>query len=92
MFLQAVIDSHGYDEGFRYADYVEGDKLAGFGIGALVAATAVGSKPGKGVIAAIVGAVVLIAKKAWFVVLAGLAAIGAFFKRLFNRGSDPDTA
>jgi uncharacterized membrane-anchored protein len=92
MFLQAVIESHSYDEGFRYADYVEGDKLAGFGIGALVAATAVGSKPGKGVIAAIVGAVVLIAKKAWFVVLAGLAAIGAFFKRLFNRGSDPDTA
>lgn len=92
MFLHAMIDSHSYDEGFRYADYVEGDKLAGFGIGALVTATAVGSKPGKGVIAAIVGGAVLIAKKAWFVVLGGLAAIGALLKRLFSRGGDPDTA
>lgn len=91
-FLQAMIDSHSYDDGFRYADYVEGDKLAGFGIGALVAASAIGSKSGKGVIAAIIGGAILIAKKAWFVVLGGLAAIGAFFKRLFNRGGDPDTA
>lgn len=91
-FLQAMMDSHSYDDGFRYADYIEGDELAGFGIGALVAATAVGSKPGKGVIAAIVGAAILIAKKAWFVVLGVLAAIGAFFKRLFNRRNDPDTA
>jgi uncharacterized membrane-anchored protein len=91
-FLQAMIDSHSYDDGFRYADYIEGDQLAGFGIGALVAASAVGSKPGKGVIAAIVGGAILIAKKAWFVVLGGLAALGALFKRLFNRGGDPDTA
>ena len=86
MFLQTMVDSHSYDDGHRYADYIEGDQLAGFGIGALVAATAVGSKPGKGMIAAIVGAAVLIAKKAWFVVLGALGAIGAFFKRLFNRG------
>jgi uncharacterized membrane-anchored protein len=92
MFLQAMIDSHSYDEGFRYADYVEGDELAGFGIGALVTATAIGSKPGKGVIAAIVATAVLVLKKGWFVVLGGLAAIGAFCKRLFNRGRDPDTA
>jgi uncharacterized membrane-anchored protein len=91
MFLQAMIDGHSYDDGFRYADYVEGDKLAGFGIGALVTASAIGSKPGKGVIAAIVATVVLIAKKAWFVVLGGLAAIGAFLKRLFNRGSNDTT-
>jgi len=91
-FLQAMIDSHSYDDGFRYADYVEGDKLAGFGIGALVAASAVGSKPGKGIVAAIVGGAILIAKKAWFVVLGLLAAIGAFIRRLFNGGGDRDTA
>jgi uncharacterized membrane-anchored protein len=91
MFLQAMIDSHSYDDGFRYADYVEGDKVAGFGIGALVTASAIGSKPGKGLIAAIVGTTLLIAKKAWFVVLGALGAIGAFFKQLFNRG-DRDTA
>ncbi len=91
MFLQAMIDSHSYNDGFRYADYVEGDQLAGFGIGALVTASAIGSKPGKGIIAAIVGGAVLIAKKAWFVVFGGLAAIGAFLKRLFNRGSNDTT-
>jgi hypothetical protein len=78
MFLQAMVDSHGYDDGHRYADYSDGDQLAGFGIGALVTATAVGSKPGKGVIAAIVGAGLLILKKAWFVVIAALGGVGAF--------------
>jgi uncharacterized membrane-anchored protein len=91
MFLQAMIDSHSYDDGFRYADYVEGDQLAGFGVGALVTASAIGSKPGKGVIFAIVGAGLLILKKAWFVVIAALGGIGAFVKRLFNRG-DRDSA
>jgi uncharacterized membrane-anchored protein len=91
MFLQTMIDSHSYDDGFRYADYVEGDQLAGFGIGALVTASAVGSKPGKGLIAAILGGGLLLAKKAWFVILGLFGAVGAFFKRLFNRG-DPDTA
>jgi uncharacterized membrane-anchored protein len=92
MFLRAMMDSHNYDEGFRYTDYIEGDALAGFGIGALVTATAIGSKPGKGVIAAIVGAAVLIVKKAWFVVLGVIGAIGAFVKRLFSRREEPDTA
>lgn len=68
-FLQTMIDSHSCDEGYRYADYVEGDKLAGFGIGALVTATAIGSKPGKGLIAAIFGGGILLAKKAWFVIV-----------------------
>ncbi len=91
MFLQAMVDSHRYDDGHRYADYIDGDQLAGFGIGALVTATAVGSKPGKGFIAAIVGAGLLILKKAWFVVIAALGGIGAFFKRLFNRGDRDST-
>jgi hypothetical protein len=30
-----MIDSHSYDEGFRYADYVEGDKLGGVPMSAL---------------------------------------------------------
>ena len=90
-FLQTMIDSHSYDEGYRYADYVDGDKLAGFGIGALVAASAVGSKPGKGLIAAIFGGGILLAKKAWFLILGLFGAVGGFFKRLFSRGSRDTT-
>jgi len=90
-FLQSMIDSHSYEEGHRYADYIEGDKLAGFGIGALVTASAIGSKPGKGMIAAILGGGLLLAKKAWFVILGLFGAVGAFFKRLFNRGGRDTT-
>ena len=81
-----MLDSHSYDEGHRYADHVEGDKLAGFGIAALVKATAVGGKPGEGSIAAIFGGD-LLPKEAWLVILAALGGIGIFFKRSFNRGS-----
>src|SRR4029453_10337996 len=85
-FLQTMLNSPSYDAGHRYADHVEGDKLAGFGIGALVRATAIGSKPDKGVSAAIFGGALLLANKAWLVILAAVGGIGIFFKRLFSRG------
>jgi len=86
-FLQTMLDSHSYDEGHRYADYVEGDKVAGFGIAALVRATAIGGKPAEGSTAAIFGSDFLLGKEAWFVILAALGGIGIVFKRSFNRGS-----
>jgi uncharacterized membrane-anchored protein len=86
-FLQTMLDSHSYDEGYRYADHAEGDKLTGFGIGALVRAVATGGKPDTGTIAATVGGGLLLAAGASFGILAALGGIGILFKRRFNRDS-----
>jgi hypothetical protein len=63
-----------YNNGERYAEWREGDKVAAYGLGALVvggAAAAVASKGGF--------------KFLWAVALAAFAAVGAFFKKIFNR-------
>ncbi|WP_119462885.1 DUF2167 domain-containing protein [Rhodospirillaceae bacterium SYSU D60014] len=83
--LQAALNGHAYEAGYRYADYVDGDALAGFGVASLVAASAGGSKVGKGVLAAILAAVVLFAKKAWFLVFVAIGGVWMGVKRLFAR-------
>jgi uncharacterized membrane-anchored protein len=83
--LQAALDGHAYETGYRYADYVDGDALAGFGVASLVAASAGGSKVGKGVLAAFIAAIVLFAKKAWFLVFVAIGGIWMGVKRLFSR-------
>jgi uncharacterized membrane-anchored protein len=60
--LATVMGLHDYDEGYRYADHVEGDKLAGFGIGAL-AASIMGVKLGGGFLLALLGGILLFGKK-----------------------------
>lgn len=84
-FLQTMLDSYSYDEGYRYSDHVEGDKVAGFGIAALVRATAIGSKPSEGSAATIFGGDLLLAKG--LIVLAAVGGIGIFFKRSLGRRS-----
>lgn len=78
--MQSVLGFVDFNEGHRYADFVPGvDKVAAYGIGALIAGK-VAAKVGlfKVLLAALVAA-----KK--FVVVA-LVAVAAFFKRLFGRG------
>lgn len=41
--LELLLDSHRYEEGFRYSEYKSGDKVAKYGIAALAAAS-VGGK------------------------------------------------
>lgn len=87
--LRTALTDHAFKEGQRYADYQDGDKVATYGIAALVAAAA-GAKLGKGVIAAIIGFAVVFLKKGWIVILVALGGIAAVVKR-FVSGRKPST-
>lgn len=71
-----------FDAGARYQDYQSGsDKLAEYGVGGLVAA-------GIGVLAAkklgLIALGLIFIKKFFAIILAGLAGVGAWFRRLFG--------
>ena len=82
--LNLALAKHNFEEGHRYADFTEGDKVASDGIAGLVA-TALGAKFGKGIIAAIIAAIIGGKKIIIPAVLVGGAAIAAFGRRLFGR-------
>ena len=75
--LATVMSLHDYDKGYRYADHVDGDKLAGFGIGAL-AASIMGVKLGKGFLLALLGGVLVFGKKILAVVAVILGGIAGW--------------
>ena len=76
-----------YKSGQRYAEYKSGDKLASYGLTALVAG-------GAGAVAAKTG---LLAKlgglfaKLWYYLVAAVAAIGAWLKKVFGGGKEKST-
>lgn len=75
--FQNLLGGFSYVEGERYAEYKSGDKVAAYGLAALVAggaAAAVVKGGGKGIF-----------KLIGVALLAGLAAMGGFFKRLFGK-------
>lgn len=79
--MTAMLDAHRYNAGFRYADFTTGDKLAGVGIAALVAASAGGGSKGR---AGLLAALALMLKKFGAAVVAAFAAVGAGIKRFFT--------
>ena len=72
--LATVMGLHDYDDGYRYADHAEGDKLAGIGIGALTASI-LGVTFGGGFLAGALGGILFYGKK----ILVVVALIGAGF-------------
>lgn len=74
--LVTALDGHAFDEGHRYADFQDGDKVAAYGLGALVA-TVAGAKLGKGILAALL----LFLKKGWVLVVAAIGGIGALIRK-----------
>lgn len=86
-FLNTALADHAFDEGHRYADFQEGDKVATYGIAALVAA-AVGAKLGKGIIATIIAFALVFLKKGWIVIVVALGGIGAAIRRFFGRRTE----
>lgn len=85
--LRTALDNHDFQDGHRYADYKEGDKVAEYGIAGLVA-TALGLKFGKGIIAAIIAFLVAGKKLIIPAVLIGGGAIFAFVRKLLaGRGA-----
>jgi len=69
------------EQGQAYADFREGDRVAEYGLGALIVGGAAAVAAKKGFFAVI--AKFLIA--GWKLLLVGLVAVGGFFKRLFGR-------
>jgi len=81
---QALMGGFQYTDGERYSQFVSGDKIAEYGLMALVAggATAVAAKTG------LLTAILLFFKKGAKLILVGLAAVGAAIAQLFKRKSD----
>jgi uncharacterized membrane-anchored protein len=64
-----------YTQGNRYEEYVQGDKIAKYGLGALIAGgtAAVALKSG-------------LLRWLWKIIVVAVIGVGAFFKKLFGRG------
>lgn len=82
--LTSVLDGHSYDEGYRYADYKDGDNLAAYGIAGLVAAVA-GVKLSKGLLAGALAFLAILGKKFAILVVPLVIGLGAAVKRFFRR-------
>ncbi len=86
--LQTALSDHAFKDGHRYADYQDGDKVATYGLAALVAA-AVGAKLGKGLIATIIAFAAVLLKKGWILIVVAFVALAAAVKRFLGRGRAP---
>ena len=82
--LQAMLGANEFPLGKRYIDHVAGDKMAGYGIAALVA-TVAGAKIAKA--AGFVGLLVLL-KKAWLLPVLAFAALRKKIKGWFGRSGN----
>ena len=87
--LDLMLRSHAFDPGFRYADYVTGDKVAAYGAGALVA-TLVGAKLAK--VGLFAGLLVLLKKFGVFAVVALGGVLAKFRRALFGPKQQPTAA
>lgn len=77
--MQAILPMVHFDQGSRYADFdSKTDRVAAYGISALIAGT-LAAKAG------LFAKLVAMLAAGWKAILAGLAAIGAFFRKLFRR-------
>jgi len=80
--VKYILSGFSYNRGKRYMDFVSGDKVAGYGVAALVAG-------GAGAAAAKLGLFAFLGKllaKMWKLVVVGVAALGAGIKKLFSKG------
>ena len=81
--LATMIENHEYDTGFRYAEFTDGDMLAGFGIASLVAVTAGANTDfGKGILVGLL----LFLKKGWILLVAASIGAWAAIKKFFFGG------
>jgi uncharacterized membrane-anchored protein len=75
----------GFNDGARYTDYQAGDATAGYGLAGLVAA-GIGAAAAKKL--GLLAIVILFAKKFAVMLIALLAGVGAWVRRLFSKKSD----
>jgi uncharacterized membrane-anchored protein len=82
--FQQVLAGYDYQAGESYAEYRSGDKVAKYGLAALVVGGAAVGAAKMGLL----GGLVVFLKKGWKFLILGLAAIGAFLRKLFLRKTD----
>lgn len=85
--LAGILGGFSYKSGRRYSEWVAGDKVAAYGLTALVAG-------GAGAAAAKLGLFGMLGKflaKGWKLVAAAAVALGAGLKKLFGGRSEPET-
>jgi len=82
-FRKLLADYH-YQTGESYAEYRPGDKVAKYGLAALVVGGAAVGAAKMGLL----GGLLVFLKKGWKLIVVGIAAIGAFLRKLFLRKSD----
>lgn len=76
--LDTMLRAHSFDQGYRYTDFTAGDKVAGYGIAALVAGT-IGAKVLKA------GGLAVLFKKIGGFLAAGIAAVFYKIRNIFLR-------
>lgn len=80
---QALLKGYAYKDGQRYAEFRDGDKVAQYGLAALVVGGAAVGAAKLGLFAVFAG----FFKKAWKLVVVGVVALGSFIKKLFTFGA-----
>jgi uncharacterized membrane-anchored protein len=85
--FKGLLAGYGYNTGERYAEYKPGDKLAAYGLTALVVGGAAAGAAKLGLFATLAAFM----KKGWKLVIIGVVAVGAFLKRMvLGRDRIPD--
>lgn len=79
--FKGAIQGFAFNPGQSYTDFRSGDRVAEYGLGALIVGGAAAVAAKKGFFAVILSALAA----AWKLVLVGLAAVGTAIKRLFTR-------
>jgi uncharacterized membrane-anchored protein len=83
--FNSIMNGFRYTDGNRYADFVRGDKLAGYGLTALIAGGAGAVAVKTGLLAKFWKVIVALFAAAWKFILVVFAAIGAYFKRIWAK-------
>lgn len=69
-----LLTGYKYSSGNKYSEFAEGDKIAKYGLAALITGGGAAALAKSGLL-----------KKFWKLIVAAIAAVGAFFKKLFGR-------
>lgn len=79
--FKSLLAEHKFQTGQSYAEYRQGDKLAKYGLAALITGGAAVGAAKMGLLAP----VILFFKKAWKLVVVAVVALAGFFKKIFGR-------
>jgi uncharacterized membrane-anchored protein len=77
--FKTALTGYDFNAGDRYSEFQSGDKVAEYGLTALILG-------GAAAVAAKTGILKVIGKFLWIGVVAVIAAVSSFFKRVFRRG------